>query len=169
MDARVYAFDLSLNSIWDKSIGGEISTTPSISHDNATLYITTNNGMLKAVDPLTGQAIWNYVAYGSVFQTPLYLVTPSAERVIYFIAKESSGKSYLYAVKFILYNGKWYDAITLEILPATTIELTTTVLFIMIGQETLVAKYSYPEWEEGLIMGLACLFKPLLLDTCFWY
>lgn len=99
MDARVYAFDLSLNSIWDKSIGGEISTTPSISHDNATLYITTNNGMLKAVDPLTGQAIWNYVAYGSVFQTPLYLVTPSAERVIYFIAKESSGKSYLYAVK----------------------------------------------------------------------
>ncbi|MBK6679675.1 MAG: PQQ-binding-like beta-propeller repeat protein [Ignavibacteriales bacterium] len=47
MDARVYAFDLSLNSIWDKSIGGEISTTPSISHDNATLYITTNNGMLR--------------------------------------------------------------------------------------------------------------------------
>jgi len=99
MDARAYAFDLSLNSIWDKSIGGEISSTPSISHDNTTLYITTGNGMLKAVDPLTGQALWNFVVYGSVFQTPLYLVTPTGEKVIYFIAKESSGKSYLYAVK----------------------------------------------------------------------
>jgi uncharacterized delta-60 repeat protein len=99
MDARVYAFDLSLNSIWDRSIGGEISTTPSISHDNSRLYITTNNGMLKAVDPQTGQAIWNFVVYGSVFQTPLYLVTPSNESMIYFLATELSGKSYLYAVR----------------------------------------------------------------------
>ena len=99
-DTRLYCFDLSLNSIWDKSMGGVIKASPSISSDGNTIYIGTNNGFLKALDANNGNSRWTFDVSSRIVSSPtiIELVDSSQtviDKIIYFGAENGT----FYAIK----------------------------------------------------------------------
>lgn len=81
-DMRAYCFDNQLNSIWDKAMGGMIKSSPTVSEDGSILYLVTNNGIVKAVDALTGAPKWSYVAGSNILASPILLQLPDDSKAV---------------------------------------------------------------------------------------
>ena len=88
-DTRLYCFDVNLSSIWDKSTGGIIKASPSITTDGNTIYIGTNNGYLKALDANNGNSKWTFIANGGIISSPTVVEVVDSnhnvtDKIIYF-------------------------------------------------------------------------------------
>ncbi len=81
-DMRAYCFDNQLNSIWDKAMGGMIKSSPTVSEDGSILYLVTNNGIVKAIDALTGAPKWSYVAGSNILASPILLQLPDDSKAV---------------------------------------------------------------------------------------
>ena len=79
---RAYCFDNQLNSIWDQAMGGMVKSSPAISEDGTLLYTVTNNGLVKAIDALTGAPKWSYVTYNTILASPILLKLPDNSNAV---------------------------------------------------------------------------------------
>ena len=99
-DTRLYCFDVTLSSIWDKSTGGVIKASPSVTTDGNTIYIGTNNGYLKALDANNGNSKWTFIANGGIISSPtLVEVVDSNQNVIEKIIYFGTDLGMFYAIK----------------------------------------------------------------------
>ena len=89
-DLKAYCFDLQLNTAWDSPLGGETFSTPAITADGNTIYVSMANGVIKAIDAYTGTTRWNYYTGRQITASPLLIQQLDGSYVIYIGTKGSS-------------------------------------------------------------------------------
>ena len=59
----------NLDALWHKTTGGPYSSSPTLV--DGVLYIGDNHGLLSALDPATGKALWTYRASNTLMSAPI--------------------------------------------------------------------------------------------------
>jgi len=91
VDGRLYAFDASLERLWDFKTGDVIWSTPVVSGN--TVYIGSFDKNIYAIDIATGNKKWSYALQGAVMAAPVVsggmVYVASLDRHIYAFDAES--------------------------------------------------------------------------------
>jgi len=104
-DTRLYCFDSSLNSIWDKGLGGVVNASASVNYSGNIVYVGANNnntnlGVLKSLVAPNGNPNWTFQADGTILSSPVVLeVVDSSNVVLRTIIYFGTSKGTVYAVE----------------------------------------------------------------------
>jgi hypothetical protein len=101
-DTRLYCFDVGLNSIWDKGLGGVANNSASVNYNGDVVYVGANDnnnnlGFLKSLIAVNGNPRWTFQVNGRILSSPVVMeivdsLKNAVKTIIYF--GTSTGKFY---------------------------------------------------------------------------